>query len=187
MAERLRWMAEPRVLGALGPVTLFLQASCRGGAGARARAPGAFVRAPRRRLRRCRAAVARRAPPAPGRPPPAETSPPAAARRSLAGPEAAASPPRPPPPPLPSYPLCRQLHFPVACGCRIFPQSPNRTHSISRVRASFSHPLVYWEVLLVTLAADSNFWQCLGGPLTPDSTRGQNTILVLYMLINSRR
>lgn len=79
--------------GALGPVTLFQKASCQGGAGARARAPGAFVRAPPRRRRPCRPAVRRRAPPAPGRPPPAESSP--GCCPSLARPPARPRPARP--------------------------------------------------------------------------------------------
>lgn len=136
--------------GALGPVTLFQKASCLGGAGARARTPGAFVRAPPRRRRPCRPAVGRRAPPAPGRPPPAESSPRAAAPRSPARPPARGQHAPPAAAPLgggsrqflPSYPFSRQLHFSAACGCSIFPQSPNRTLSISCVWASLNHPLV---------------------------------------------
>lgn len=127
--------------GGLGPVTLFQQASCQGGAGARARVPGrppGPVRAPRSRPRPCRPAAPRRAPPAPGRPPPAEGSPPAAApcspARSLArsaarcqhAPPAAAPFCRGCRPLLTSYPFSRHLHFSVARGCRISSPVPQQ-------------------------------------------------------------
>lgn len=149
LAERLRRMAEPGVPGAWGPVTLFQQASCQGGAGARARAARrpeplcARLSPPPRRPRPCRPAVlpSRRAPPAPG------------ARHLRSAPGRPARQPS-----AASAEVARRRFLPrlpslqtSSLVCRpwlqyLSPQSPSRTRSIRGVRVSFNHPLVYREV-----------------------------------------
>lgn len=174
------------VSGALGPVTLFQKASCQGGAGARARAPGDFVRAPPCRQRPCSRAVRRRALPAPGRPPPAESYP--GCCPSLARPPAASTP-RPPPPPSAEVPdsFCPvtlspdSFTFQPPVAAVSFPSlRTERLASLVSGRHLTTHLSV--EKFLDTLAVDSNFWQCMAvpSPLTVPEVRIKSLLCTSY-------